>query len=59
MPDGQRWRLKADGAALSIEESTYFANSAGPRPALQIVLRGATYGESEVNWVIARMLGEE
>jgi uncharacterized heparinase superfamily protein len=59
LPDGQRWRLKADGAALSIEESSYFAYSAGPRPALQIVLRGATYGECEVNWVIARMLGEQ
>jgi uncharacterized heparinase superfamily protein len=58
LPDGQRWRLQADGAALSIEESAYCANSAGPRPALQVVLRGATYGECEVNWVIARTLGE-
>ncbi len=59
LPNGERWRFVADGAAVSIEESTYFANSAGPRAAMQIVLRAATYGESEVNWVIERVAGEQ
>jgi uncharacterized heparinase superfamily protein len=59
LPDGERWRFVAEGAAVSIEESTYFANSSGPRSAMQIVLRGATFGESEVNWVIKRVVGEE
>ncbi|HEY7669045.1 MAG TPA: heparinase II/III family protein [Hyphomicrobium sp.] len=54
LPGGERWRFSAYGAALSIEESTFFANSTGPRGAMQIVLRAATHGESEVNWVIER-----
>ncbi len=58
LPDGERWRFTAEGAAISIEESAYFANSSGPRAAMQIVLRGATFGESEVNWVIERVFGE-
>ncbi len=59
LPDGERWRFTAEGAAVSIEESTYFANSTGPRSAMQIVLRAATYGESEVHWVIERVVGEQ
>jgi len=56
LPDGQRWLFRVkDGAALSIEESAYFAENAGPRPTSQIVLRGVTYGETEVNWVAERL----
>jgi uncharacterized heparinase superfamily protein len=58
LPGGERWHFKAAGAALSVEESTYFANSTGPRRALQIVLRAVTFGESEVNWVVERLAGE-
>ena len=54
LPGGERWRFSADGATLSVEESAYFAESAGPRPAVQIVLRGVTFGETEVNWVAER-----
>jgi uncharacterized heparinase superfamily protein len=56
--DGQCWVLRAHGAALAIEESTFFANSAGPRRALQVVLRAVTSGDSEVNWMIERVLAE-
>lgn len=49
---GEVWVFSLEGARLSIEESTYFADSAGPRGALQIVARGATYGETEVRWVV-------
>jgi uncharacterized heparinase superfamily protein len=59
LPNGERWCFAAEGAAVSIEESAYFANSSGPRRAMQIVLRGATFGESEVNWVIKRAVGEK
>jgi uncharacterized heparinase superfamily protein len=59
LANGECWRFKAEGAALAIEESTYFANSTGPRRALQIVLRAATFGESEVNWSVAREAGEQ
>ncbi|MGI9402981.1 MAG: heparinase II/III family protein [Hyphomicrobium sp.] len=54
LADGQNWRFRARGAALTVEESAYFADSSGPRRALQIVLRGVTFGESEVSWVVGR-----
>ncbi len=44
--------FRAEGAEVSIEESLYFAESSGPRPGLQIVLRGATFGETEVRWSV-------
>jgi len=47
---GQIWRFAARGAALSIEESAYYADLSGPRRSLQIVLRAACFGQSEVNW---------
>jgi len=55
LADGQRWHFSVQGARLFIEESSYFAESSGPRPALQIVVRGASYGETEVNWVVERL----
>jgi uncharacterized heparinase superfamily protein len=55
LADGRRWRFAATGAALGIEESLHFADLAGPRAALQIVLRGATFGESEVRWEMERL----
>ena len=51
--DGRAWQFTLEGAALSIEESVHFADSSGPRRALQIVLRGATFGESEIRWRLA------
>jgi uncharacterized heparinase superfamily protein len=52
---GETWRLRATGAALSIEDSIYFADAAGARPAQQVVLRAQCYGASEVSWVIERI----
>jgi uncharacterized heparinase superfamily protein len=50
LPDGRFWIFNAKDASLSIEESIFYVDSAGPRPALQIVLRGTTFGETEVHW---------
>ena len=47
------------GAALTVEESTFFAGSAGPRAAMQIVLRGATFGNSEIKWAVERVREEQ
>ncbi|MBY0224192.1 MAG: heparinase II/III family protein [Hyphomicrobium sp.] len=51
-PEGQVWRFFSSGAALSIEEGIYFADSSGPRRALQFVLRGTTFGDTEVSWTV-------
>ncbi|WP_414464454.1 heparinase II/III family protein [Hyphomicrobium sp. DY-1] len=53
LPDGEVWIFAADETAqMSIEESLYFVDSAGPRPSLQIVLRGTTFGETSVHWSV-------
>jgi uncharacterized heparinase superfamily protein len=52
LPGGDTWWFSLEGARLAIEESTFFADSAGPRRSLQIVARGATFGETEVRWVL-------
>ncbi|MCB1504088.1 MAG: heparinase II/III family protein [Hyphomicrobiaceae bacterium] len=52
---GQRWKLAIEGARLGIEESIYFADSAGPTRRLQVVARGVTFGETEVRWAMTRL----
>lgn len=52
--NGHRWTFTAEGAQLSVEDTMFFADSSGPRRSLQIVARGATFGESEVRWVVER-----
>ncbi len=52
LPDGQMWTFACEEIPLSIEESLYFVDSAGPRPSLQIVLRGTTFGETEISWSV-------
>lgn len=49
---GEVWRFSVEGAAAAIEESTHFADSSGPVRSLQIAVRGATFGETEVKWVM-------
>jgi uncharacterized heparinase superfamily protein len=58
LPGGEVWMFSAENTALSIEESLFFVDSAGPRSSLQIVLRGTTFGETEVRWT-ARLQAPE
>lgn len=51
--DGQVWVFKADTGLISIEDSLYFVDSAGPRPTLQIVVRGTMRGPVEIRWELA------
>ncbi len=50
LPDGTVWRFRASGAGLAVEDGIFFADSTGPLQARQIVLRGSTFGETEVTW---------
>jgi uncharacterized heparinase superfamily protein len=53
LPDGETWLFTTDETAqIFIEESLYFVDSAGPRPSLQIVLRGTTFGQTAVHWSV-------
>jgi uncharacterized heparinase superfamily protein len=53
---GEIYLFSVEGAQLAIEEGTYYADSSGPRSALQIVARGTTHGETEVRWVLQAMV---
>src|SRR5204862_6758537 len=61
LENGEKWRLSATGAAVSIEEGLHFADPAGACAAQQVVLRARCHGESQVSWVIerTRMAGPE
>src|SRR5581483_2047637 len=55
LDSGELWQLTASSASVCIEESLYLADSSGPRPAQQVVLRAQCYGEAEVSWVLERI----
>lgn len=55
LPDGQRWLFAASAIPVSVEESLFFAGSSGPRASLQIVVRGATGGITEITWSLTRL----
>ena len=48
--DGSRWQFQAAGAELSLEPSVHFADISGPARSVQIALRAATFGDSEIRW---------
>ena len=51
---GGGWRLRADGAKLSLEESIYFGG-AEPRKTEQVVLTGTADGPQTVKWAIIKV----
>ena len=52
--NGDLWRFVVRGTTLSIEDSINFADLSGPTRSTQIVLRGASFGETRVNWTFER-----
>ena len=54
LPGGGGWRLRADGAAVAVEESIYLGGET-PRRSEQVVLRGAQDGPQHVKWAISRV----
>jgi uncharacterized heparinase superfamily protein len=54
LPSGLGWRLRADGARVSLEESVYLG-AAEPRHAEQVVLTGTQDGPQQVRWAITRV----
>jgi len=49
-PDGRRIAFEVEGAQIAFEDSLYRAVPGSPLARRQIVLRGATFGETEVKW---------
>lgn len=54
LPSGGGWRLRADGARLTLEESIYLGG-AEPRRTEQVVLTGFTDGPQHVKWAISKV----
>ncbi len=54
LPAGSGWRLRADGAKMTLEESIYLGG-ATPRKSEQIVLTGYEDGPQQVKWAITRV----
>jgi uncharacterized heparinase superfamily protein len=51
---GTGWRLRADGARLSLEESIYLGGLE-PRRGEQVVLTGFADGPQQVKWAISKV----
>ena len=54
LTSGAFWRLRAEGAKITLEESIYLAGPE-PRRAEQVVLTGYMDGPQQVNWGIAKV----
>ena len=53
--DAPPWLLTATDCRISIETATDYAQSLGPTPARQIVLRSVCPGEAEITWQLERV----
>jgi uncharacterized heparinase superfamily protein len=54
LPSGSGWRLRAEGARISLEEGLYLG-SPEPRRAEQVVLTGFQDGPQHVKWAITKL----
>jgi uncharacterized heparinase superfamily protein len=54
LPAAGGWRLRADGARISLEESVYLGGPE-PRRTEQVVLTGHTDGPQHVKWAITKV----
>ncbi len=54
LPSGTGWRLRADGARLSLEPSVYLGGRE-PRRTEQVVLTGYADGPQQVRWAISKV----
>ena len=54
LPSGSGWRLRAEGARMTLEESIYLG---GPEPkrSEQVVLTGYADGAQQVKWAISKV----
>ncbi len=54
--NGEVWTFTLKGAWLALEEGTFFADSTGPTRVLQLIARGTTSGNTQVDWVIEKFV---
>lgn len=56
LPDSQEWKFTAKGAVIHLEESTFYADFAGPCQSVQAVIRGNCVGSTSVAWMLAKVV---
>jgi uncharacterized heparinase superfamily protein len=54
LPSGAGWRLRAEGARMTLEESVYLG-AAEPKRSEQVVLTGHADGPQQVKWAISKV----
>ncbi len=54
LPSGAGWRLRAEGARMTLEESIYLGNNEARR-AEQVVLTGYADGPQQVKWAVSKV----
>ncbi len=54
LPSGAGWRLRAEGARMTLEESVYLGG-AEPKRSEQVVLTGHPDGPQQVKWAISKV----
>ena len=54
LPSGMGWRLRAEGARMTLEESVYLGGPE-PRRGEQVVLTGHADGPQQVKWAISKV----
>ena len=55
LPNKTAWQFNARGGIMSLEDSVFLGDAAGPRKTQQIVIRGTTETASPVNWALRRV----
>jgi uncharacterized heparinase superfamily protein len=54
LPNGQAWRFEADGAAIEIADSIFFAATEGVQRTQQLVVHGDTATSARIAWSLTR-----
>lgn len=54
LPSGGGWRLRAEGARITLEESIYLGGAA-PKRSEQVVMTGYQDGPQQVKWAISKV----
>ncbi len=55
LPNKTAWQFNARGGTMSLEDSVFLGDAAGPRKTQQIVIRGSTETANPVNWALRRV----
>lgn len=56
LPDSQEWQFRANNSLIYLEESTFYADFAGPCQSVQAVIRGNCVGDTRISWKLAKVV---